>query len=325
LRAPRRKVRELERFEFWCQLTLQFRPGSRELELRQLDMLKAVADSGGYKGAGELLHLSHPAVHRQIRMLEEELGERVFHRAGRRVQPTEAGLRLIALADRLHREIGQALSEIRDLSELERGGFRLGTSTTVLMFFLPNVLHRFRQKHSKVSLHVATSTVSDIFHQIVTGDLDLGLVFSPRELPNVRPELIEELLYEEEFVLSVGANHPLAHCRAVSPADLRGVPLLGYSPHSTLRQYIDLRLRGQGVEPLISMELENEETIAKMLQTNGGAAFLSMRRAVADNVRHFRIRGLALRCPVCLIYLKKGYLSRAAHEFMRMCKEECRV
>ncbi len=288
-------------------------------------MLKAVADAGGYKRAGELMHLSHPAVHRQIRMLEEELGERVFHRNGRHVQPTEAGRRLIALADRLHQEIGTALSELKDLSDLERGGFRLGTSTTVLMFFLPNVLQRFRRKHSKASLHVTTSTVSEIFHKIVNGDLDLGLVFAPRELPNVRPEVTVELLYEEEFVLAVGADHPLSASRVISPADLRDVPLLAYSPSSTMRQYLDLRLRSQGVEPVVSMELENEETIAKMIQTNGGAAFLSLRRAVADKIRHFRIRGLPFRCPVCLVYLKKGYLSRAAREFMRMCKEECSI
>jgi len=126
-------------------------------------------------------------------------------------------------------------------------------------------------------------------------------------------------------VLAVGADHPLAKCRMVSPADLHDVPLLAYSPHSTMRQYLDLRLRSQGIEPIISMELENEETIAKMIQTNGGAAFLSLRRAVADRIRHFRVLGLAFRCPVCLVYLKKGYLSRAAREFMRMCKEECSI
>jgi DNA-binding transcriptional LysR family regulator len=141
----------------------------------------------------------------------------------------------------------------------------------------------------------------------------------------VQTGVTEELLYEEEFVLSVGADHPLAHSRVLSSADLRDVPLLAYSPHSTMRQYLDLRLRSQGIEPLISMELENEETSAKMIQTNGGAGFLSMRRAVADNIRHFRLRGLMFRCPVCLVYLKKGYLSRAAHEFMRMCKDECSI
>jgi LysR family transcriptional regulator, cyn operon transcriptional activator len=295
------------------------------VELRQLDMVRTVADSGGYKRAGEVLHLSHPAVHRQIRKLEEELGERVFHRTGRRVQPTEAGLRLIALADRIHREIGCALSEIRDLSELERGGFRLGTATTVLMFFLPHVLQRFRLKHPKVSLHVSTGTVTGIFQQITTGDLDLGLVFSPRELPNVRTEVVEELLYEEEFVLAVSQGHPLARRRVVSPADLQDLPLLAYSPHSTLRQYLDLRLRSQGVEPRFSMELENEETIAKVIETDGGAAFLSRRRAVADNIRHFRVRGMTFSCPVCLVYLKKAYLSPAAQEFVRMCKEECLI
>jgi DNA-binding transcriptional LysR family regulator len=236
-------------------------------------MIRTVADCGGYKRAGELLHLSHPAVHRQIRMLEEELGERVFHRVGRGVPPIEAGRGLRALAGRIHREIGGALSEMRDLSELERGGFRLGTATTVLMFFPPHVPRRFRRKCPKVSLHVATSTVTGIFHQIAGGGLDLGLIYSPRELPNVRTEAVDELLHEEEFV----------------PA---------CSPHSTLRKHLDPRPRTQGIEPRVPMELENEETIAKMLQTNGGAAFPSRRRAVAGGIRHFRAR---------------------------MCQEECRI
>lgn len=72
------------------------------------------------------------------------------------------------------------------------------------------------------------------------------------------------------------------------------------------------------------MELENEETIAKMLETGVGAAILSRQRALADNIRHFRIQGLPLKCSVCLVFLTKGYLSRAAREFLRMCREEYR-
>jgi DNA-binding transcriptional LysR family regulator len=294
------------------------------VELRQLETVRAVVESGSYKKAGERLHLSHPAVHRHVRLLEEELGERIFHRVGRRVQLTETGKRILALGERIRHEINDVVSEIRDLVDLESGELRLGTATTMLMFFLPPVLERFRLKHPKVTIHVSTSTVREIIADVSNGDLDMGIVFTPPEadLPELGTQ--SELLYEEEFVLAVSSDHPLARRRSVSTEDLQGMSVLTYSRLSAMRQYLERRLASVGVEVRPVMELENEETIAKLLQQSSGAAFLSRRRVTADRIRHFRIRGLLLSCAVCLVHPRTGYLSHAAREFARICQDECR-
>jgi DNA-binding transcriptional LysR family regulator len=293
------------------------------VELRQLEMLQAVVKCGGYKRAGEKLNLSHPAIHRQIRLLEHELNQPVFRRSGRRVQLTEAGQRLVALAGRVQRDVSQVLSEIRDLEVLDSGSLRVGTATTMLMFFLPRVIQCFGRKHPNVQINISTSTVSEIFDRIENGRLDLGVAFVPIELHQDRPPIGQELLYEEEFVLAVSSSHPLSRRRVVTPEDLRNLPLITYAEGSTMRQFLELRLHRVGIEPRILMELENEETISKLLESGIGAAFVSHRRAVADGLHHLCIRGLPLRCRVCLVYPKRGYMSRAAREFARLCREEC--
>jgi DNA-binding transcriptional LysR family regulator len=293
------------------------------VELRQLEMLQAVVECGGYKAAGERLHLSHPAVHRQIKLLEEEVQAKLFQREGRYVQVTEAGKRLMVLADRLHLEIGDASSEIRGLTEQESGSLRLGTATTMLMFLLPRVLQRFCRAYPKVSVYVSTAMNKDIFSDIAAGSTDLGLVFSPAELYEERAQVTQESLYEEEFVLGVSTSHPFARRTSITVADLEDLPVITFSRRSTLRRYLDLRFRSVGLKLLVAVELENEETAAKMLELGVGAAILSRQRAVADGIPHFRIRELPLRCPVSLVYLKKGYLSPATREFVGICREEC--
>ena len=285
-------------------------------------MLRAVVECGSYRQAGARFHVSHPAVHRQVRLLEAEIGQSIFRRSGRQVQMTVAGRRLLDLAGTIRQEVSSALIEIRNLKELEAGSVRVCTATTMLRFFLPAVLRRFRMEHPKVSVQVATATGRDIITEIVKRNLDLGIVFWPAELLDGNVPLAEELLYEEEFTLAVSEDHPLARRESVSVEDLQGVEFITYSQHSTLRRFIESRFRSAGIEIRWVLELENEETIVKMMEVGVGAAILSRQRALRDNIRHFPIRGLPLLCPVCLVYLKKACLSHAAQEFARVCREE---
>ncbi len=86
------------------------------MHLNQLELLRTVAECGGYEGAGKHLGIVRSAIHRKIRVLEAEVGRRLFERNGRRVLLTKAGQRLLDLQVRIQEETGQTLSEIRDLT-----------------------------------------------------------------------------------------------------------------------------------------------------------------------------------------------------------------
>ena len=83
------------------------------MDLRQLDMLRAIAETGSFTGAGEKLHVSQSAISRQIKLLEEELNEPLFSRSGRRVVITPAGETLLQLSHRVFADVNETKRLIR--------------------------------------------------------------------------------------------------------------------------------------------------------------------------------------------------------------------
>src|SRR5215471_11728668 len=128
------------------------------MDLRQLDMLLAVVDAGSYAKAGENLRVSHSAIHRQVRLLEHEVGDRILVRSGRRVELTETGEILQQLGRRLRQEVAAAERLIKERNQLSSGHLRIGTGTTMLVFFLPPVLDQFRKEYPGIEVQVLTGS-----------------------------------------------------------------------------------------------------------------------------------------------------------------------
>ena len=95
------------------------------MDLRQLEIIRAIADSGSFTAAGEKLHVSQSAISRQILLLEDELGEPVFHRIGRRIRITPAGESLLQLSHRVFQDLHDTVSAISDKRESLKGNMRL--------------------------------------------------------------------------------------------------------------------------------------------------------------------------------------------------------
>ena len=149
------------------------------MNIRKLEMLLAVVDHGGYVNAGKHLNISHSAIHRQIRLLEEELGEKLLARAGRTAQITEIGAMLVELGRRIRREISDVEKQVRDMSLLQAGTLRIGTGTTSLIFFLPPILEEFRAKYPEIELHIVTGTADQIMQELKPGNLNFRIISEP--------------------------------------------------------------------------------------------------------------------------------------------------
>jgi DNA-binding transcriptional LysR family regulator len=97
--------------------SITFRNVCCGMDLRQLEIIRAIADSGSFTAAGHKLHVSQSAISRQILLLEEELGEAVFHRIGRRVRITPAGAALLQLSHRVFQDLQDTVAAIGDTQE----------------------------------------------------------------------------------------------------------------------------------------------------------------------------------------------------------------
>src|SRR5690242_16235206 len=123
------------------------------MTLDQLITLQTVSTTKSFRRAAESLHLTQPAVSKQIRALEDELGERLFER-GRTARLTVAGATLLKHAERLSQIVRIARDEITDLKELRTGHLAIGASYTVASHLLPGVIEAYRLKYPQVALTV---------------------------------------------------------------------------------------------------------------------------------------------------------------------------
>ena len=290
------------------------------MDLRKLEMLVAVVDAGSYSKAGERLNVSHSAIHRQIRLLENEFAERIFVRTGRRVKLTNTGEILLDLSRRLGQEVAAAERQIHERTQLRSGRLRIGTGTTMLVFFLPRVLDLFRKEYPGIEVQIMTGTADNILDGIHTRKLDVGVILAS---PEARPPdvmFLSEVLYREEFVVAVSKTHPLAQQKSVSLERLIEYPFIAHSQTSHMRRVMEGICAEVGIAPKISMELENEEAMEPMIAINMGVALLSKRRAVSDRIHYLRIAGRRIYCDVDLVFTKSAYIPRAVQEFGRLCR-----
>ena len=180
------------------------------MDLRQLEIIRAIADTGSFTAAGEKLHVSQSAISRQILLLEEELGEPVFHRIGRRIRITPAGESLLQLSNRVFQDLDETVSAISDKQESLRGTMRLVGGMTVCLYVFPALLAEVRRAHPNLDLKITVGSAERSIAMLRSGAGDLGLITLPVEAS----DLVSVPVLREELLLVTYPAHPLANKRA---------------------------------------------------------------------------------------------------------------
>jgi DNA-binding transcriptional LysR family regulator len=214
-----------------------------DLDLRKLRYFLAVADRLHFGRAAEELHIAQPALSRQIRALEQDLGASLFTRNHHGVVLTDAGRQLVAdsgpllaSADAVRRRVTVAAHGRRRLAV----GFRTGIPV------IP-AAQAFEGRHPDVVLDVQRIEWDDQASMLLDGRIDVGYVRLPMDETGLR--VIP--LYTEPLMVALPAGHRLAGKEEVTEADLAGEPLVWHadpSTHPTRRPHPDSGLRVRGVE-----------------------------------------------------------------------------
>lgn len=143
---------------------------------RHLQTFLAVRKHLNYTRAAEDVFLTQPAVSRQVRQLEEELGVRLFEQIGKSLYLTDAGKTLAAEAEKLLGAMERTAEAVRSHGSAERGSVRIGASTTPGFYLLPALLGRFHRRFPEVTLHYTVENSLKIEQKIIRNELDLGFV-----------------------------------------------------------------------------------------------------------------------------------------------------
>ncbi len=252
------------------------------MDTRQLTAFCAVVERRSFSQAAERLGVTQPAVSLQVRALEKRLGRQLLDRSGRRVEPTEAGLRLYRNAQRLLALEEQLLADVADEDEAQLGGrLELGASTGPAGTVLPMLLCEFARRHPGVRVALAVSETQRVVDQVARRELELGVVGAARRHRAVS----FEPFFRDEVVLACPPGHRFAG-RTITVDELRTEPLIVMQDGAGVRQVIEDELRAVGLRLRdldVRVELGLQESARRAVVAGYGMTFIS-RAAIEDDL-----------------------------------------
>lgn len=287
------------------------------MDVRQLEMFRAVAEEGSFTRAAERLHVSQSAVSRQVQLLEDELGGRLLHR-GKRALPTPPGELLLRLAQRVQRDMQEVVGQISDTQELKRGTLTLAGGMTVCMHILPPLLKKYRRQFPGIELRVLSVSSETTLRLLRAHEVDLALL----TLPVTGPDLEVVPVLKEEMVAVMAPGHPLAKQRTVDPQTLARFPLILYERGSNSRRLQEGVFAELGAGLKVAMETENVEIIKAMVRSGLGISIVPWQVAAAEvkskQLACSRIAGHQLFRQTGWVYPKMSRLPRMVSEVMQV-------
>ncbi|MCB0970674.1 MAG: LysR family transcriptional regulator [Acidimicrobiales bacterium] len=238
------------------------------MDLRQLAALTAVADHRSFSAAARALHTVQSNVSTHIANLERELGAPLVDRGTG--QLTETGELVVARARRVQSELEALTADVASSLGEIAGPVRFGVIGTTGRWLVPLLLARMAEAYPKVRLIVVDATTTSLLPQVATGSLDLAIV----NLPASDPDIDTEVLFEEDHVLLLGQDHPLAGLTSVHLSELGDVPLLLEPRGTGFRDDLEADAARAGITLTPQAEVDGMRLLASLAYQGFGAAIL---------------------------------------------------
>ncbi|HST25943.1 MAG TPA: LysR family transcriptional regulator [Gaiellaceae bacterium] len=294
------------------------------MDTRQLAAFCAVVERESFSQAAVRLGVTQPAVSQQVRALEKRVGRQLFDRSGRRVVPTEAGLRLYQGAQRLLALEEQLLEGVATEDEgTLRGRLEIGASTGPGANVVTLLLCEFQQRNPELTVALAVHDTQRIVERVAHRELELGVVGAARRQRSVS----FETFFRDEVVLVCPPDHRFAG-RTLTLDDLRGEPLIMMQAGAGVRAVIEEELRAAGLRLRdfdVHLELGLQESVKSAVVAAFGVTFIS-RTAVeselaAGALAVARVEGLEPTREISLVRSVGRAPSRVAEAFLAFARE----
>jgi DNA-binding transcriptional LysR family regulator len=294
------------------------------MDTKQLAAFCAVVERGSFSQAAERLGVTQPAVSLQIRSLEKRLGQQLLDRSGRRVEPTEAGLRLYRGSQRLLALEGQLLEEVAGEADgAVSGRLEIGSSSGPGGTILPLLLCEFAESYPDVTVALSVFDTQTVVDLVARRELELGVVGAARRHRGV----VFEPFLRDEVILACPPGHEFAG-RTISLDELRTAPLVVMQEGAGVRQVIEDELRGAGVrirDLAPRLELGLQESVRSAVQAGYGVTFISRSAVEADlsagRLTAARVEGLEPVREISVVRATGRATTRAAQAFLDFARE----
>ncbi len=289
------------------------------MDFKQVEAFVFVAKYKSFSKAAEKLLLSQPTVSTHINTLEEDLGVKLFDRLSREVVLTEAGqiffpyaVDMMDLRERSHESVKEFLNEIS-------GNLRIGASTIIAEYIIPNLIKDFRDNYSKTYFNFSVDNSQAIIQRIADGILDIALV--ARKIP--KKDLEYKLFFKDRIVLAVYPDHPLSKRDNIFLEEILDEEFIIREVGSGTRAAVEhsFKQKGYDFDSLKSVAtFSTTHSVVQAVKSGLGIAFASetalKNKSYAGEVKGIPITDLVVEKDIYVVYSKRRSNKKLLKQFL---------
>jgi DNA-binding transcriptional LysR family regulator len=299
------------------------------LDVKQLRVLKSVAEHGSFSAAAEALSYTQPAISQQIAALERTAGATLVDRTSRGVRLTDAGRALVDHAHVVLARLAAAEAELDAIAGVRGGRVRLGSFPTASAALLPPALARFTERHPEVELTFLEKEPEDAIQMLRAGELEVAIVFEFHNLSQGEWDRLyggAELhpLVDDPMYLALPLGHPLARKPRVRLQDLSDeLWIQEGNPRNPCGRLHQAACVNAGFDPRIGFRSDDYNVVQGMVAAGVGVSLLPS-FALANVRDDIVVRSLGKTAParqIAAATLAGGYRSPATEAMLDILRE----
>ncbi len=283
------------------------------LDYHKLKIFKTVADTRSFSKAAELLFLSQPTVTLQIKKIENYLGITLFKREKKGVVLTEEGKLLYQYASKILDDYSLLEEGLSNLRENLQRNLRIGASTTIGDFLLPDILPDFIKNKGDIKVNLFVGNSKEIEEGILSKTFYIGLIED--EVHSNKYEKFE--FFSDEIILIASKNTNISD--VIEPEDLKKYRFVFREQGSGTRNIIEKKLEKKGVRIKADIEISSSKAIARFVANSDYLSFVSrlvVKNLLGIHLKEVKIKGIKFTRKFYCITQKNIRLPKIDREFI---------
>ncbi len=294
------------------------------MDFDQLRTFVEVAKLGSFSRAGQKVFRSQSAVSAQIRLIEEEYGEKLLDRSAKAVRLTPGGEVFFEYAVKLLSLRDESLRAVADQGTAPRGVLAIGANEATCLYVLPDVFAEYSKLYPAVQISIYRNFSRKILEKIEDGSIDVGIVTLPVKSPSLKVQHI----FRDRLMVMVPASSPLAGRGAVAISEIAEQTLI-FPKTGYTRQLLDRLFRPYGAQLRIRMELPSVGMIKSFVAAGLGVTLISGSFAhdevQAGTVKLLQLKDADLWRDLGLIDRRDRTLPLAAASFIELIRQRAKA
>jgi LysR family cys regulon transcriptional activator len=290
------------------------------MKLQQLRCVyQIVQNDFNISKAAESLHTSQPGVSKQIQLLEDEVGIKIFQRNGKRLTSlSDAGNDLYKSILEIIREVANIKNISNEYEKDDTGTFTIATTHTQARYKLPKVVEAFVKKYPKINLNIHQGDPSQVTEQILKGDADVGIA---TESIGQNDNILCIPCYSWNRVLVFPKNHSLMKIKEITLQDIASYPMITYDYAFTGSTIVSEVFKEANISPNIMLTAIDADVIKTYVELGLGVGLIAEMAYDKNKDSTLESRDVSYLFPTSTTFIgirKKTFIRGFTYDFIKM-------